>query len=79
MAIVREYGKPHIFLTFTATGQWDDIKNNLYPGETSYDRPDLVCRVFHHKLKMLMNDLLKDHKLGKVNSFLYTVEFQKRG
>jgi hypothetical protein len=32
MALVRKYGKPKIFLTMTCNPNWDEIKNELYPG-----------------------------------------------
>ena len=33
--------------------------------ETSYDRVDIVCRVFNDKLEQLMDDLTKKHVLGR--------------
>ena len=32
MALVRKYGIPDIFLTMTCNPNWDEIKNELYPG-----------------------------------------------
>ena len=34
MALVRKYGKPDIFLTMTCNPNWDEIKNELYLGQT---------------------------------------------
>ena len=51
MAIVRKYGKPHYFVTFTAFGQWDDVKANVFEGQETTRRPDIVVRVFHEKLQ----------------------------
>jgi hypothetical protein len=53
MALVRKYGKPDIFLTMTCNPNWDDIKNELYPGQCAQYRPDLVARVFRAKLEEL--------------------------
>jgi len=53
MALVRKFGKPDIFLTMTCNPTWDEIKNELYPGQTSQDHPDLVVRVFRAKLEEL--------------------------
>ena len=53
MALVRKFGKPDIFLTMTCNPNWDEIKNELYPGQTSQDHPDLVVRVFRAKLEEL--------------------------
>ena len=40
MAIVREHGKPHLFLTFTAFGKWDQNIKSLFDdnGERTDDR-----------------------------------------
>ena len=35
MALVRKYGKPDIFLTMTCNPNWDEIKSELYPGQTT--------------------------------------------
>jgi hypothetical protein len=32
MALVRKFGKPDIFLTMTCNPNWDEIKDELYPG-----------------------------------------------
>src|SRR5271155_1942094 len=39
------------FLTMTANPNWPEIKEALLPGQTASDRPDLVDRVFHAKVK----------------------------
>jgi hypothetical protein len=79
MALVRKYGKPGIFLTMTCNPNWDEITQNLYPGQSVQDRPDLVVRMFRAKLEELKNLLFKKHILGKVKAHVYVVEFQKRG
>jgi hypothetical protein len=33
MALVRKYGKPDVFLTMTCNPNWDEIKNELCPGQ----------------------------------------------
>ena len=43
------------------------------------DRPDLVIRVFKHKLNNLLNDIFKHGVLGKVETHVQVIEFQKRG
>ena len=79
MTIVRKYGKPDFFITFTCNAQWPEIKAALFPGEQPSDRPDLCARVFKLKLDALLDDLLKKHVLGKVTAHNYTIEWQKRG
>ena len=46
MAICREFHKPDFFITMTCNPHWPEIKEQLKPGQTAQDRPDLVARVF---------------------------------
>jgi hypothetical protein len=78
MAICKEFGKPTYFITFTANPSWKEITDSLLPGQNASDRPDIVSRVFHLKLKLLMK-VLNDGLLGKSVAFCSTIEFQKRG
>lgn len=78
MAICKEFGKPTFFITMTANPNWQEVTDSLLPGQCAADRPDLVARVFHLKLKLLM-DLLKKGLLGKSEAYCSTIEFQKRG
>lgn len=79
MSIFAKHGAPDLFITFTANPNWPEILENLKRGETSSDRPDIVARVFKIKLDALIKDLVVHDVLGKVISFVYTIEFQKRG
>jgi hypothetical protein len=79
MALVRKYGKPDIFLTMTCNPNWHEIKNELYLGQTPQDRPDLVTRVFRVKLQAMRKILMEKDILGNVKTYVYVVEFQKRG
>lgn len=79
MANVRRYGKPDLFITFTCNPDWPEIKAELKNGEKSSDRPDLVVRVFNLKRQELLDLLLEKHVLGRVVSYTYSIEFQKRG
>ena len=79
MALVQTYGKPDIFLTMTCNPSWEEILNELLPGQTPQDRPDLVARVFRAKLETMKEMLFKKHILGVVVAHVYVVEFQKRG
>ncbi|RLN11972.1 hypothetical protein C2845_PM09G24120 [Panicum miliaceum] len=78
MALVRKYGKPDIFLTMTCNPNWDEIKSELFSGQTAQDRLDLVTRVFRAKLEELKRKLMDKDILGKVQSYVYVVEFQKK-
>ena len=45
IAICREYGRPHLFVTMTANAKWKGIYDSLHDGlETSPQRPDIVVR-----------------------------------
>ena len=46
MAIVRRFGKPTFFVTFTCNPCWEEIQRELLPGQQAVDRPDLTSRVF---------------------------------
>ena len=78
MAIVRSYGKPDIFLTFTCNPAWPEIFNSVFDNESSSDRPDINVRVFKLKLDALMKDI-KGSIFGKVNAYFGMKEDQKRG
>jgi len=78
MAIVRSLGKPDLFITFTTNPQWPEITASLFPGEQPSDRPDICARVFHLKLKDLINDL-KSGILGRIQGYFGMKEDQKRG
>ena len=79
MAIVRFFGKPTLFITFTANAKWTEITNELLPGQTSIDRPDLVAWVFHVKQKALLNEIKKGNIFGEYRGCVWTIEYQKRG
>ena len=69
MAMVRRYGKPDIFITFTCNPSWREITENLFHKQRAQYRPDLVCRVFSIKLKALMSDLTNGQIFGTVIAF----------
>ena len=79
MAIVREYHKPDYFITMTCNPNWSEIKDNLEPGQTAQDRPDLDARVFKQKKDQLMKDLISGGIQGKAVAQMHVIEFQKRG
>jgi hypothetical protein len=79
MAICKWSGYPDAFVTFTCNPQWLEIKRMLPLGQQPEDRPNLVTRVFKIKLKELINDIHKNHILGRTIEGIYVVEFQKCG
>ncbi|XP_029152438.1 uncharacterized protein [Arachis hypogaea] len=79
MAIVLKEGKPDIFLTMTCNPSWTEITSELNPVQTPQDRPDLTTRIFRAKFEQLKEDVITKGVLGKVKSYIYVTEFQKRG
>ena len=79
MSIVRELGKPDLFVTVTCNPKWTEIKSALNPGEQACGRPDLSCRVFKLKFTSLMDDIVKKEILGTVKAHKVNIELQKRG
>ncbi|OWY92809.1 Helitron helicase [Phytophthora megakarya] len=79
MDIVRQFGKPDLFITVTTNPNWPEIKGNLLPGQTASDRPDIVSRVLKTKLKAILDDITKKKGFGDTEAFVYVIEFQKRG
>ncbi|KAK4511760.1 uncharacterized protein ATC70_007304 [Mucor velutinosus] len=80
MNLVRRFGKPDLYITFTCNpAAWPEITRELLEQQISTDRPDLCARVFHLKLKLFIEDVVKKSVLGKVIAYVYSIEFQKRG
>lgn len=53
LVLVSEMGPPTNFNTLTCNTAWSEIKDKLFPGQTAYDRPDVVCMVFKQRLMAL--------------------------
>ena len=79
MAITGHFGRPVLFITFTANPNWVEIQDALLPGQTVMDRPDLVARVFHLKAKALREELFNKGIFGRAIARTWTIEYQKRG
>ncbi|CEG72551.1 hypothetical protein RMATCC62417_08094 [Rhizopus microsporus] len=78
MAIVRHFGKPSLFITFTANPKWAEITNKLLFGQVVFDRPDLIARVFSLKVHHLLKDLKKKNIFGRYKGLVRTIECKKR-
>lgn len=79
MTIVKELGKPDLFITMTCNPNWPEIKESVFPGQSPTDRDDIVCKVFQGKLKEYYKDVHERQVFGKVVGFTHTNEHQKRG
>ncbi|GBN51856.1 hypothetical protein AVEN_206503-1 [Araneus ventricosus] len=75
MAMVRKFGKPKFFLTFTCNPSWSEILNCM----EGVQRPDIIICVLNMKLKELLEDICKHGIFGIVLEYNYVIEFQKRG
>ena len=79
IAIVRRFGKPSLFITFTANPKWEAIEPELLPQQTTGDRPDLVARVFNLKVQDLLDKIRHKEVFGPWLGWVWTIEYQKRG
>lgn len=80
LAIVARMGKPTFFITMTCNPHWSEILEELKPGQTASDRPDVTVRVFHAKQTVLLRVLRSGEVFGSRAAYLFCVtEFQKRG
>ncbi|GBL86194.1 hypothetical protein AVEN_131939-1 [Araneus ventricosus] len=77
--MVRKFGRPDLFVTFTCNLTWVDILNVLEEQQRPEDRPDIVVRVSKMKLTELLDDIIKRNLFGRVISYVYVIEFQKIG
>lgn len=79
MAIVRYFGHPTLFITFTANAKWHEITEAILPGQTPDMRPDIVVRVFYMKVKSFLSEIKKKNIFGAYEGCVWTIEYQKRG
>ena len=79
MAIVQKRGKPDFFITLTMNIKCKEVMDLLEPGQSPYDRPDVVCRVFQMKKKELLNAIVKEGIFGKCTAYVSAIKLQKRG
>ena len=66
MSLARRYRKVDAFLTMTTNPLWEEIVQELEPGQTAYDRPDLVAPVFQLKRKALLDEIYNHGIFGMV-------------
>ena len=78
MAIVRYFGKPTLFITFTANPNWKEIQDELFPMQAATDRPDLIARVFHLRQNDLLAQVRHAQVFGRFLGCVSTIEYKKR-
>lgn len=80
LALVRDYGNPHFFITVTINPNWVNIKSRLEPYQNDSDRPDVTVRSFNDLKKKFIKNLTNVSIFGvKAQYIMWTVEFHMRG
>ena len=81
LTIVTEQGSPDVFITGTANPLWPEIQERLFPGQSAYDRPDIVTEVFHARKQAFVHNLRNGKYFGgrKTAYDIRVVEYQHRG
>ena len=78
LAINHSYKSGDLFLTMTANPTWPEIHDELEPGQSAADCPDVVVHPFYAKQKEIIHDI-NTGIFGKAVSYVFTIEFQKCG
>ena len=81
LAIIREFGNPHLFLTMTCNPSLPEVKEmaRLKIDFDVNDRPDLICRSFRERVQILIDDIMTNGIFGHATAYTGTIEFQGRG
>jgi len=88
LALVSEFGRPSLFITLTCNPNWPEIIEQLLPGQTAFDRGDIVCQVFFRKQQALLKNLRNGkyfridattREVYKVHFEVRVIEYQRRG
>ena len=79
LALACYYKSIDLFITVTCNPTWPEIMRELLPGQMAADRPDLCTRVFNMKKKVIIEELYQKGIFRQTVSYVYTIEFQKRG
>ena len=54
----------------TTNPRWEEIERELLPGQTTYDRSDLVARVFEMKKNAVLDYIYKHGVFGSVVAYV---------
>lgn len=80
MTYIRaKYGTPDLFITFTCNPKWMEIGRELEPGQKPRDHLDTIAKIFQQKLNVMMDVLTNYRVFGDAHSYMYSVEWHKRG
>ena len=78
MTTCQNFGKSDLILTITCNPHSKEIAENINENENAIDRPHIITRVFHYKINILKNELLKKNIFGKVIAFM-SLSFKNEG
>ena len=78
LTYVRVHGRPSLFITMTCSTKWLEIQRELYPGQKTEDREDIIARVFNQR-RTTMIKAIKDGLFGPLRCYMLSIEWQKRG
>ena len=78
LSIVRVLGSFSFFITITCNAGHSDILNNIFPGQTAANRPDVMTRVFKLQMKEFLDDILHKNVLETAVAWVYNYEQQVR-
>lgn len=90
LTIVSEKGPPHMFITVTCNPKWREIQEMLLPGQTAFDRPDIVDLVFKNRLAAFLHNIRAGKYLDdfgetgnclvrrEVEYMMHSIEYQYR-
>jgi len=78
--LVSEFGRPNLFITLTCNPNWPEILEQLLPGQTAFDRGDIVCQVFFRKLQAMLKNIRagKYFKISRSGQESYKIHFEVR-
>jgi len=88
LALVSEFGRPSLFITLTCNPNWPEITEQLLPGQTAFDRGDIVCQVFYRKLEAILTNIRhgkyfrvmeSPNKYHELKFEVRVIEYQRRG
>ena len=78
LAINCYFKSGDLFLTITANPTLLEIHDELEPGQSAADQPDVVVCAFYAKQKNIIHDI-NSGIFGKAVGYVFTIKFQKHG
>ncbi|GBN37387.1 hypothetical protein AVEN_160834-1 [Araneus ventricosus] len=70
MAMVRKFGKPDLFLTFTCNPSWSEILNSMEGVQRPEDRPDIIRGLPHAHILLTLDSESKIRTKDDIHKFV---------